>query len=302
MQKRNVGKSNIEVSPLTLGCMSLGTNEAQATEIIDRALDAGINHLDTADLYDFGENERIVGNAIKKQREKIVLTSKVGNHFNPTDKTAFWDPSKQYIETAIKDTLQRFQTDYLDFYLLHGGTIEDPIDETIEAFENLKKDGLIRAYGISSIRPNVIREYMKKSNIDVIMMQYSLLDRRPEELFDELHANDISVFARGPLAKGMLSNQGADIARRKVTANFLDYSQTELIKTIESLQNQKGDLIATALHYTLHNPVVASAVFGASSTRQLIENIGSFTDSSISKEIHHACTTNTKQFNYHLHR
>lgn len=302
MQKRNIGKSNIEVSALTLGCMSLGTNEAHATEIINQALDSGINHLDTADLYDFGQNESIVGKAIKAKRDKIVLTSKVGNHFNPTDKTTFWDPSKQHIESAIKDTLHRLQTDYLDFYLLHGGTIDDPIDETVEAFESLKKAGLIRAYGISSIRPNVIREYIKKSSIDVVMMQYSLLDRRPEEIFDELSANDISVFARGPLAKGMLSNQGINIAEQKVTDTYLDYNQDELITTIKSLQEQTDDLTATALHYTLQDPVVASAVFGASSIQQLNENIAAFKSIDMPEATYLACKTSTKLAKYELRR
>lgn len=302
MQKRMVGKSNIAVSSLTLGCMSLGTNEVHATKIIEQALDRGINHLDTADLYDFGQNESIVGKAIKSQRDNIVLTSKVGNHVNPEDKTTFWDPSKQHIETAIKDTLQRLQTDYLDFYLLHGGTIADPIDETIEAFENLKKAGLIRAYGISSIRPNVIREYIKKSSIDVVMMQYSLLDRRPEEILGELQDSNISVFARGPLSKGMLSSQGLELVQQKVNNNYLDYSQEELISTIQTLQNQTADITATALHYTLQDSVVASAVFGASSIQQLNENISSYTQSDLTQDEYLACKRNTKQFNYHLHR
>lgn len=282
--------------------MSLGTNEAHATEIIEQALDRGINHFDTADLYDFGQNESIVGKAIKANRDNVVLTSKVGNHFNPKDKTTFWDPSKKHIEAAIKDTLHRLQTDYLDFYLLHGGTIDDPIDETIEAFENLKKAGLIRAYGISSIRPNVIREYIKKSSIDVVMMQYSLLDRRPEELLNELRDNDISVFARGPLAKGMLSKQGLDVAQQKLKDNYLQYNLDELISTIKSIQNTSPDITSTALHYTLQNPVVASAVFGASSIQQLNKNISSFTRSDMTQDEYLACKRNTKQFNYHLHR
>src|SRR5699024_6403991 len=92
-----------------------------------------------------------------------------------------WDPSKKHIKTAVKQSLQRLHTDYIDLYQLHGGTIDDPIDETIEAFEELKTEGLIREYGISSIRPNVIKQYIEKSSIRSVMMQYNLLDRRPEE-------------------------------------------------------------------------------------------------------------------------
>lgn len=270
-----LGKSNIQISALTLGCMSLGINNMNAHTIIDRALDAGINHLDTADLYDFGRNEEIVGEAIKKKRNEIVITTKVGNHFNTKDKNWYWDPSKAYIHKAVRESLQRLKTDYIDVYLLHGGTIDDPIDETIEAFEELKKEGLIRAYGISSIRPNVIREYVKRSNIDAVMMQYNLFDRRPEEeMLDLLYANEISVLARGPLAKGMLSNHGLKQMERKGKDGYLEYSVNELKHIVQSLDtNYSNHVNQIAIQYVLKHPAVASAVFGASSIEQLEENM-----------------------------
>ena len=134
-----------------------------------------------------------------------------------------WDPSKSYIKEAVKQSLKRLGTDYIDLYQLHGGTIEDPIDETIEAFEELKAEGYIRYYGISSIRPNVIREYVKKSNIVSVMMQYSILDRRPEEeALPLLHEHGISVVTRGPLAKGLLSDKMLEKVSQK---GYQDYSQ-----------------------------------------------------------------------------
>ncbi|MEC5422329.1 aldo/keto reductase [Virgibacillus sp. C22-A2] len=276
MKKNQLGKSDIYVSELTLGCMSLGTNLQRANSIIDAALEAGINHLDTADLYDYGVNEEIVGNAIKGKRDKIILTSKVGNHFNRKKKESFWDPSKEHIIKGCKESLHRLQTDYIDFYMLHGGTIDDPIDQSIEAFEELKQEGVIRGYGISSIRPNVIREYVKRSNMDAVMMQYNLLDTRPEEeILDLLHANSINVLARGPLAKGMLSNNAAVQIDSKGQDGFLDYSYAEL-KKIHSIITEtylkESSLNEIALKYVLKHPAVASAVFGASSLDQLKEN------------------------------
>src|SRR5699024_10074009 len=148
MKKRQIGKSDLFVSPLTLGGMSLGTDKKIATEIIHAAIDSGINHLDTADLYDFGKNETIIGEAIKDNRQELILTSKVGNHFDKTNETWFWDPSPAYIEKALDNSLMQLQTDYLDLCLLHGGTIEDPIDDVIETFERLKEKGKIRSFGI----------------------------------------------------------------------------------------------------------------------------------------------------------
>lgn len=202
MKKRQLGNSDLFVTEMGLGCMSLGTSETEAMRIVDEAIDLGINFFDTADLYDYGLNEEFVGKALKGKRDKIVLTTKVGNRWTEEKNGWSWDPSKAYIKAEVKESLRRLQTDYIDLYQLHGGTIEDPIDETIEAFEELKKEGIIRHYGISSIRPNVIREYAKRSNIVSVLMEYSLLNRRPEEWFPLLNEHQISVIARGPLAKG----------------------------------------------------------------------------------------------------
>lgn len=304
MNKNKIGQSDLYVSELTLGCMSLSTDSTKASDIIDRALDAGINHLDTADLYDFGENEEIVGEAIKDKRDQVILTTKVGNHFNREKRDWFWDPSKEHIEQGVKDSLRRLGTDYIDFYMLHGGTIDDPIDESIEAFENLKKEGVIRAYGISSIRPNVIREYVKRSNIDGVMMQYNLLDRRPEEeILDLLHENNISVLARGPLAKGMLSDRANEQIEKKGKDGFLDYSYDELKTIHRDIETISGDepLNAIALNYILKHPAVASAVFGASSVSQIGDNTN-IGRSALTDEIYEKIQGITKAIQYTKHR
>lgn len=181
MEKRQLGCSDLYVSRLGLGCMSLGTDEKAAHEIIEAALAEGINYFDTADLYDFGKNENIVGQALKNIREQVIIATKVGNRWTDSKKSWSWDPSKAYIKEEVKQSIKRLGTDYIDLYQLHGGTLDDPIDETIEAFEELRAEGFIKHYGISSIRPNVIRAYISKSNIVSVMMQYSILDRRPEE-------------------------------------------------------------------------------------------------------------------------
>lgn len=122
-----------------LGGMSLGTNIETAKSIIDEALDLGVNYLDTADLYDYGQNEKIIGEAIKGKRDQVILATKAGNRFTPGKEGWEWDPSKSHIKEAAKNSLSRLNIDYIDLFQLHGGTIEDPIDETISAFEELKK-------------------------------------------------------------------------------------------------------------------------------------------------------------------
>lgn len=273
LKKRKLGKSDLWVTELGLGCMSIGTEEKAAKEIIETALDEGINYFDTADLYDFGENEKIVGTTLKEVREKVIIATKVGNRWKP-DRTGWsWDPSKSYIKEAVKQSLKRLNTDYIDLYQLHGGTIEDRIDETIEAFEELKSEGFIRYYGISSIRPNVIREYVKKSQMISVMMQYSILDRRPEEeVLQLLHEHGISVVTRGPLAKGLLSDKMIEKISQK---GYQDYSQQELLEVLPALKDKlagERSFTEIALQYNLANPAVASVIAGASSPEQVRSN------------------------------
>jgi aryl-alcohol dehydrogenase-like predicted oxidoreductase len=263
MKYNQLGPTNIRISEVSLGCMSLPTDENKATSIVNRALDLGINYFDTADIYHDGVNETILGKALKSHRDKIILASKAGNVRRP-DGGLDWNPTKKHILESIEGSLKRLQTDYLDLYQLHGGTIQDNIDESIEAFELLKKQGKIRHYGISSIRPNVIREYAKRSSIVSVMMQYSLLDRRPEEeCLELLHRNDISVLARGSLAQGLLVN--------KPPKSYLELSATDVENAAAAIKSisVKRSASQTAIKYVLRHPAVTSAVVGVSSIAQL---------------------------------
>jgi aryl-alcohol dehydrogenase-like predicted oxidoreductase len=306
VKKRRIGSSDLYVSEIGLGCMSLGTDEKKAIRIIHEALERGINYLDTADLYDRGLNEEFVGKAIKGKREQVILATKVGNRWEEGKEGWHWDPSKAYIKQAVKESLRRLQTDYIDLYQLHGGTIEDPIDETIEAFEELKQEGVIRYYGISSIRPNVIREYVKRSNIVSVMMQYSLLDRRPEEWFPLLAERQISIIARGPVAKGLLTERPLEAANSSVKENgYLDYTYEELRTLLPQIKKKTGNirtLTAIALQFCLAHPVVAAVIPGASNLEQLKENISAVSAPSLTSEEYEWLKQLTKASIYEIHR
>ncbi|SDO23881.1 Predicted oxidoreductase [Psychrobacillus sp. OK028] len=274
MKKRQLGKSEIYVSEIGLGCMSLPTDQADADNIIQVALENGITYFDTADLYENGENEKIVGNALKSDRQNIILATKVGNRINKSGNSWSWDPSKKWIIEAVHASLKRLQTDYIDVYQLHGGTMEDDVDEVIDTMESLKKEGLIRAYGISSIRPNVIDRFLRKSNAVSVMMQYSLLDRRPEEWLSLLENNSTTLLSRGTLAKGLLTAEG--LTRANKTDEYLSYTQQELLEVIKELDALDAPLSSIAQHYVLQQKVTGSIILGASNEKQLLESIKAY--------------------------
>lgn len=277
MEYKKLGQSSLEISRIGFGCMSLEEDQQNAITLLHRAIDLGINYFDTADLYQKGINEEMVGKALRSKRDQIILATKVGNQWKADGSGWDWNPRKEYILEAVEKSLQRLQTDHIDLYQLHGGTLEDPIDETIEAFETLKQQGKIRYYGISSIRPNVIREWIKRSRIVSVMMQYSLLDRRPEEsCLSLLKENNIGVLARGAVAKGLLAGKPA--------AAFLNYDSNAVAQAANTMRdNSKDRLMAhTAMRFVLQHPAITSAVVGIRNEKQLEEAANVFASQSLS--------------------
>ena len=146
MIRRRLGHSDLEVGVIGFGCMSLGEDHADNARLIHAALDRGLDYFDTADLYQHGENEVTVGRALQGRKDAVIAT-KVGNQWRPDGSGWDWNPGKAYIKEAVVGSLRRLRTDCIDLYQLHGGTIDDPLDETIEAFEELKAAGTIRHTG-----------------------------------------------------------------------------------------------------------------------------------------------------------
>jgi aryl-alcohol dehydrogenase-like predicted oxidoreductase len=266
---RQLGSSSLQISRIGFGCMSLPPDEKVSIPVLQEAIDLGINYLDTADVYNDGENETIIGKALRGRRDKVIIGSKAGNQ-RRADGGLDWNPTKKHILSCIEGSLKRLQTDYLDLYQLHGGTINDNIDETIEAFELLKQQGKVRFYGISSIRPNVIKEYVKRSSIVSVMTQYSLLDRRPEEeTLDLLHKNNIGVLVRGSVAQGLLIN--------KPPKQYLEHSSDTVEKAARmvGMVSSERTPTQTAISYILQHKAVTSAIVGMRTSAQLRDAVGS---------------------------
>lgn len=272
-----LGQGPLYPTNISLGCMSFHTL-AQAKPIVATALELGINCFDTADLYDKGENERIVGQLLAECRQEVIIATKVGNRWRPDGSGWDWVPRKEYILEAVPRSLWRLKTDYIDLLQLHGGTIDDPLEEVVEAFELLRDRGHIRAYGISSIRPNTIRHWTNlASQASSCMSQYSLLDRRPEEeILDQLHEHQQNCIVRGALAKGLLAGKPAKAYLSHAEAIVTD-GQKELASIAQQLglPRQSG-MAALALAYVLQHPAVATVALGASRASQLREVVAAW--------------------------
>lgn len=265
MKYRKLPKTDLSVSEISFGGMSLGTDHTENGSIIHHAFDSGINYFDTADIYKNGFNEETMGRALKPIRKQVILATKVGNVPNDEERNWVWNPTKKYILEAADRSLQRLGTDYIDLYQLHGGMITDNWEESVEAFEILKGQGKILHYGISSIRPNVIRRAAAESGVVSNMMQYSLLDRRAEESsLTVLADNQIGIMVRGVLSKGYLAG--------KELSNYLNWGieEVELLRDkMDSFSIEKISLSQLAIQWVLARSEVTTVVAGVRNRSQL---------------------------------
>lgn len=268
MEYQFLGKSDLNISRIGFGCMSLKPDQPDFESIINAAMDRGINYFDTADLYDKGENEIQLGKVFKGKRDKVLIATKAGNQWRADGCGWDWNPRKEYILKCAEESLKRLQTDYIDLYQLHGGTMEDNIGESIEAFEILLQQGKIRYYGLSSIRPNVIREHVNYGKMVSVMTQYSLLDRRPEEAtLPLLLENKIGVVTRGTVASGLLVD--------KAPKDYLNWTKEEVEHAAQIVHgiSIKRSAAQTCIQYVLQHPAITSAIIGMRTMTQLNEAV-----------------------------
>ncbi len=223
MDYRSLGRTGVLVSPLCLGAMNFGgpTDEDASIAIIDRALDAGINFIDTANVYNGGESERIVGKALQQNglRDQVVLATKVHGQMGegPNEQ----GNSRYHIIKACEDSLRRLQTDHIDLYQLHRPSLTIPQDETLRAFDDLVRAGKVRYIGCSTHPAWMVMEALSISerlNIARYISEqppYNLLDRRIEnELIPLAQAYGLAILPWSPLAGGILAG--------KYTSEMLD--------------------------------------------------------------------------------
>ncbi|MFN4179888.1 MAG: aldo/keto reductase [Armatimonadota bacterium] len=291
MQYRVLGKTGWQVSVIGLGTWNIGgqwgeVDDRTALATIWRAYECGINFFDTADAYGEppGRSEELVGKALQGIRQEVFIATKVGNwarrHGHPLPYT-----SPLHIIACCHASLYRLRTDYIDLYQCHIGDPTDAeIEVFIEAFERLKEQGKIRAYGISTNSLDALRRFNKHGTCSTCQLDYSILNRAPEkDLLPYCQEQNIGVIVRGPLAKGVLSGKFTpdtvftDEVRRSWNEGarrekFL--KQLQIVERLRFLERDGRTMAQAALQFVLSHPAVSCAIPGAKSPQQAEANAG----------------------------
>ena len=297
MEYRSLGRTATKVSPLCLGCMMFGgkTTPEDSYAIIDRALDSGINFLDTANVYSRGRSEEVTGEALKRngKRHRVVLATKVHGRMNDDDPNAAGSSRRHVIEQC-EASLRRLQTDYIDLYQIHRPRSDTPIDETLRALDDLIRAGKVRYIGTSTFAAWQVMESLwvsRELGLNRFVCEqppYHILDRRIErELIPMARTHGIGIIPWSPLAGGLLtgkytrenpSPEGARYANVADNARLAARKTDELYDVIEALQpvaKQKGCTLAQlTLAWCMHQPGVTSPIIGPRTMEQLEDNLG----------------------------
>jgi aryl-alcohol dehydrogenase-like predicted oxidoreductase len=303
MKYKQLGRTGLFVSEIALGTMTFGGSEdagfwkvigalpqEDVDAIVDRALKAGVNFIDTADVYSFGASERLLGQALKNlgvARKDVVIATKVFGEMGPgpNDRGA----SRGHIMDSVQGSLERLQTDHIDLYQIHGADNVTPIDETLRALDDLQRQGLVRYFGVSNwtawriAKALGISEAKGWGRFETLQAYYSIAGRDLErELVPLMNEEKLGLMVWSPLAGGLLSGKygpGASTPNdsRRVTFDFPPVDKDRAWACVEVMR-QIGDahgvsVARVALAWLLHKPHVMSVIIGAKTTQQLDDNL-----------------------------
>jgi aryl-alcohol dehydrogenase-like predicted oxidoreductase len=292
MDYRRMGRTGLKVSEICLGCMTFGggADESEAQRMVDYALDAGVNFFDTANVYQKGGAEEILGRAIQEKRSKVVIATKAWGRIGdgPNDSGS----ARVHLFQAVEASLRRLGTDYIDLYQVHIWDKETPIDETLRAFDDLVRQGKVRYIGCANFaawhlcKSLWISDTLNLARFDCAQMQYSLICRDIErETLPLCQTEGVGVIAWSPLGMGILTgkyqkgqpppvgtraHERAEMMQHWLTDR--NFEAAEQLQRFAAKREKPPSQIA--LRWVLDNEIITSAIVGARSLDQLKENLG----------------------------
>ncbi len=291
MQYRNLGRSGLQVSVVGLGCNNFGgrLDVDQTRTVVDKAIDLGINLLDTADVYGgAGKSEEQLGEVLKGRRHEVVLATKFASPMGegPMQRGG----SRQHIVQAVEDSLRRLQTDYIDLYQMHRPDASTPIDETLRALDDLVRAGKVRYIGNSNFTGWQVVEahYLcEKHNLTPFISaqnEYNLLDRRIErELVPACDKYGVGILPFFPLASGFLTGkyrqgqeppQGARLSSGPMAGRVLNEGNFAVLGRLEDFAQQRGHtILELAIGWLASQSHVPSVIAGATKPEQVEANV-----------------------------
>lgn len=290
MEYRRLAGTDLEISRLVGGTMTFGDQTAPdvAAQMIDRCRDAGINLFDTANAYNNGESEKILGQLLEPIRDHVLIATKVGNPMgtDPDDRGLH----RTAIRRAIEASLTRLRTDRVDLYYLHQPDWDTPIEETLGALSELVDEGKVRAIGVSNYAAWQIAEMRCLAERDglpavhISQPQYNLLSRRIEEEYAACSQRyALTDIVYNPLAGGLLTGKhqpgrapepGGRFAKKQYRDRYWNETQFEAVARLQAVAHQAGmSLLELAFRWLWSQPVVDAILLGASRMDQLEQNL-----------------------------
>lgn len=290
MQKRTLGRQGLEVSVMGLGCMGMsefyaGRDEAESIATIHRALELGMDFLDTADMYGPFKNEELVGRAIKGRRDEVMLATKFGNMRGEDGSFRGINGKPEYVAAACEASLRRLDVEVIDLYYQHRVDAKTPIEDTVGAMTRLIEQGKVRYLGLSEAGIETIRRAHKVHPISALQTEYSLWSREPEDgILDVCRELGIGFVSYSPLGRGFLTGQiksfddlAPDDYRRNAPRfqgeNF--QKNLDLVRRIEEVAAEKNCTPAQlALAWVLAQGEDIVPIPGTKRRKYLEENVG----------------------------
>ncbi|PTH20374.1 aldo/keto reductase [Staphylococcus arlettae] len=288
MKKVQLGKSEVEASPIALGTNAVGghnlynnLDEEQGKEVVRKAIKNGVSLLDTAYIYGLGRSEELIGETVKEfSRDEYQIATKGAHYFDENNEEQISN-KPEFLKEQVEQSLKRLQVDYIDLFYIHFPDDETPKDEAVAALKELKDQGKIKAIGVSNFSLEQLKEANKDGYVDVVQLEYNLLNRENEHIFEYTSENNITFIPYFPLVSGLLAGKYTENSQfddlRAENPEFQGDKFKENLKKVDELRtiadNHGVEVAHVVLAFYLTQPSLDVIIPGAKKPEQVIDNL-----------------------------